>query len=60
MTKANQKAEAVQVLDNLALNPINRVGDPGVGSRNTGHSKELPTNQSSLEYDKKARGINNV
>lgn len=39
--------EAIQALDNLALNPVNRVGEPALGSGNTGHLKELPTNQQS-------------
>ena len=49
--------EAIQALDNLALQPINRVGDPALGSRNTGHPKELPKNQSRQDYDKQARGV---
>lgn len=40
-----------QDLDNLDLKPINRRGQPALGSRNTGHTKESPTNQSRQDYD---------
>lgn len=45
--------EAIQALDNLALKPVNRVGESALGSRNTGHPKELLTNQQARDQQRR-------
>ena len=64
MAKANQQVYHGGVFPQQStskgeplINPINRRGQPALGSRNTGHPKERPTNQSRQDYDNQVRGV---